>query len=387
VTTVHDRSKVPATSQSGNVVLRRVTKKFGDQVAVDDVSLEILSGEFLSLLGPSGCGKTTTLRMLGGFETPTAGSIFFGDHDVTELPPHRREVNTVFQSYALFPHLSVADNIAFGLRRKGVSKTQARAKVSTMLDLVDLGGLAERRPAALSGGQQQRVALARALVNEPTLLLLDEPMSALDAKLRKHMQIELKRIQQEVGITFLYVTHDQEEAMTMSDRIVVMQRGRIEGLGQPRALYEQPGTAFVATFLGASNLLAVDHVRLSGDVATISLGGGKTMKVLASALPKDLRSVQLCIGVRPEKISMLALGQQVEPTHNVIEGQVRVATFTGVGNQYLVETTTGEEFTVYVQNAGNEYAPRAGEQVQLTWPIDHTFVVVAENLGEGDVNP
>jgi len=384
---VHDRQKVPANSQSGNVVLSRVTKQFNEHLAVDDLSLEIVSGEFLSLLGPSGCGKTTTLRMLGGFETPTAGSIWFGDHDVTELPPYRRDVNTVFQSYALFPHLSVADNIAFGLRRKGVSKSEARAKVSTMLDLVDLGGLAERRPAALSGGQQQRVALARALVNEPTLLLLDEPMSALDAKLRKQMQIELKRIQQEVGITFLYVTHDQEEAMTMSDRIVVMQRGRIEGLGQPRALYEQPGTEFVATFLGASNLLAVDHVRVSGDVATVALGGDKTLKVLASALPEDVGSVQLCVGVRPEKISMLAEGQQVEATHNAIEGQVRVATFTGVGNQYLVGTTTGEEFTVYVQNVGDGYAPRAGEQVQLTWPIDHTFVVVAEDHRQGGVNP
>ena len=244
-----------------------MVKTFGDVRAVDDLTLEIHDGEVLSLLGPSGCGKTTTLRMLGGFEEPTSGTIYFGDVNVTDLPPYRRDVNTVFQSYALFPHLSVADNIAFGLRRKGVSKAAAKLRVDEMLSLVDLEGRGDRKPNQLSGGQQQRVALARALVNQPKLLLLDEPMSALDAKLRKTMQLELKRIQSQVGITFLYVTHDQEEAMTMSDRIVVMNRGRIEGIGSPRDVYEQPSTEFVATFLGASNLLAATLEPGSGDVA------------------------------------------------------------------------------------------------------------------------
>ena len=376
------RSSGPAETQTGNVVLQRVTKQFADHLAVDDLSLEIVAGEFLSLLGPSGCGKTTTLRMLGGFETPTSGTIFFGDQDVTDLPPHKRDVNTVFQSYALFPHLSVADNIAFGLRRKGQSKAEARAKVTDMLDLVDLVGLADRRPAALSGGQQQRVALARALVNQPTLLLLDEPMSALDAKLRKQMQIELKRIQQEVGITFLYVTHDQEEAMTMSDRIVVMQQGRIEDLGTPRSIYEHPGTAFVATFLGASNLMAVTSVQHAGDRATISLGGGQHVSVDASALPQGVLPGDLSVGVRPEKNSIAAEGAAISPARNVLTGQVRVATFTGVGNQYLVATDAGGEFTVYAQNLGDAAAPRTGERVQLTWPIAHTFVVRSPKLSE-----
>jgi len=386
VTKVQERTTGSPQAQAGNVLVDRVTKQFADHLAVNDLSLEIVAGEFLSLLGPSGCGKTTTLRMLGGFEMPTAGSIFFGDREVTELPPYRRDVNTVFQSYALFPHLSVADNIAFGLRRKKISKANARAKVADMLDLVDLGGLADRRPAVLSGGQQQRVALARALVNQPTLLLLDEPMSALDAKLRKQMQIELKRIQQEVGITFLYVTHDQEEAMTMSDRIVVMRHGQIEGIGQPRDIYERPGTAFVATFLGASNLLAVEAVSISGAVATIALGQGRSVKVNTTALLESGQTRELCLGVRPEKIKILPAGDAAAAGENQLDGQVRVATFTGVGNQYLVATTAGEEFTVYVQNAGDQQAPRTGDSVQLVWPIEHTFVVATHGSEEREVS-
>src|SRR5438067_8006010 len=223
--------------------------------AVDDLSLDIEEGEFFSMLGPSGCGKTTTLRMIGGFEEPSSGTVYLGGRDVTDLPAYRRDVNTVFQSYALFPHLNVFENVAFGLRRKRVDKTEVDRRVRESLALVDLPGFERRKPAQLSGGQQQRIALARALVNRPKLLLLDEPLGALDLKLRKQMQLELKRIQNEVGITFLYVTHDQEEAMTMSNRIAVMRHGRIEQIGAPEDVYEHPRTEFVAGFLGASNLL------------------------------------------------------------------------------------------------------------------------------------
>ena len=235
---------------------RGLTKRFDDVVAVDDFSLEIERGRFFALLGPSGCGKTTTLRMIGGFEEPTSGRILLGDRDVSGLPSHKRDVNTVFQSYALFPHLTIFENVAFGLRRKGIKGDELRRRVGEALELVGLTGLERRKPRQLSGGQQQRIALARALVNRPRVLLLDEPLGALDLKLRKQMQLELKRIQHEVGITFIHVTHDQEEAMTMADRIVVMNDGRIEQLGTPTELYERPATAFVAGFLGVSNLLA-----------------------------------------------------------------------------------------------------------------------------------
>ena len=233
-----------------DVRLERVSKLFGDAAAVDDLSLDIEEGEFFSMLGPSGCGKTTTLRMIGGFEEPTYGTVFLGGRDVTDLPPYKRDVNTVFQSYALFPHLNVYDNVAFGLRRKKVAKDEIDRRVTEVMKLVDLKGFEQRKPPQMSGGQQQRVALARALVNHPKVLLLDEPLGALDLKLRKQMQLELKRIQQEVGITFIYVTHDQEEAMTMSDRLAVMRHGKIEQIGPPEAVYETPATEFVAGFLG-----------------------------------------------------------------------------------------------------------------------------------------
>ncbi len=238
-----------------DVKLVDVVKQFGDAVAVDHISLEVAGGEFFSLLGPSGCGKTTTLRMIGGFEAPTSGLIELQGQDVTWLPPYQRNVNTVFQNYALFPHLTIYENVAFGLRRKGVKDSEVKSRVTDMLRLVELSGFEARKPTQISGGQAQRVALARALINKPAVLLLDEPLGALDLKLRKQMQVELKRIQQEVGITFIYVTHDQEEAMTMSDRIAVMNRGRYEQLGEPEALYERPTTRFVAGFLGVSNLL------------------------------------------------------------------------------------------------------------------------------------
>jgi spermidine/putrescine transport system ATP-binding protein len=357
------------------VTIEHVTKIFEDAPAVDDLNLEIYEGEFFSLLGPSGCGKTTTLRMLGGFEEPTSGRIFLGGKEVTYLAPYRRDVNTVFQSYALFPHLSVFENVAFGLKRKRMAKAEIRRRVSTMLELVDLPTMEGRRTSQLSGGQQQRVALARALVNEPTLLLLDEPMSALDAKLRHQMQIELKRIQTQVGITFLYVTHDQEEAMTMSDRLVVMRLGRIEGIGTPRDVYDRPTTEFVATFLGASNLLAGDVTSIDGSTATVTLSNGATLQVQTERLPEVRVGLSVKVGVRPEKITIGVGDAAAGVDHNALRGRVRVSTFTGVGNQYLVEMPWGTDVTVYAQNIGQATAPRSGDEVVLTWPIEHTFAV------------
>ncbi|HLI58214.1 MAG TPA: ABC transporter ATP-binding protein [Solirubrobacteraceae bacterium] len=363
-----------AGDEAVDVRLERVTKRFGDVVAVDDISLAIRAGEFLSLLGPSGCGKTTTLRMIGGFEEPNLGRIFLGGSDVTSLPPYRRDVNTVFQSYAVFPHLNVFDNVAFGLRCRHVSKREISRRVQDALDLVDLSTLGARRVAQLSGGQQQRVALARALVNRPKLLLLDEPMSALDAKLRKQMQIELKRIQNEVGITFLYVTHDQEEAMTMSDRIAVMMNGHIEGLDAPQAVYERPGTEFVATFLGASNLLTGRIVRGERGSVTVAAHGA-TFVATAPGGSAEALSGPVRIGVRPEKVHITVDDREPEPGWNALRGTLMVATFTGVGNQYLVEGPEKTTLTVYAQNTGGEAAPRAGERVLLTWRPEHTFVV------------
>ena len=363
------------------VTIEHVTKIFEDAPAVDDLNLEIYEGEFFSLLGPSGCGKTTTLRMLGGFEEPTSGRIFLGGKEVTYLAPYRRDVNTVFQSYALFPHLSVFENVAFGLKRKRMAKAEIRRRVSTMLELVDLPTMEGRRTSQLSGGQQQRVALARALVNEPTLLLLDEPMSALDAKLRHQMQIELKRIQTQVGITFLYVTHDQEEAMTMSDRLVVMRLGRIEGIGTPRDVYDRPTTEFVATFLGASNLLAGDVTVIDGSTATVTLTSGATLQVATERLPEARVGLSVKVGVRPEKISIGGGDGAAGVDHNALRGRVRVSTFTGVGNQYLVEMPWGTDMTVYAQNIGQATAPRSGDEVVLTWPVEHTFAVRPMALG------
>jgi len=352
-----------------------VTKAFDNSTAVDDLNLDILQGEFFSLLGPSGCGKTTTLRMLGGFEEPSSGTIYLGGRDVTYQAPYRRDVNTVFQSYALFPHLNVYENVAFGLRRQRLSKPEVARRVGSMLEIVDLPHFEKRRATQLSGGQQQRVALARALVNEPALLLLDEPMSALDAKLRRQMQIELKRIQSQVGITFLYVTHDQEEAMTMSDRLAVMRQGRIEGIGTPRDVYDNPSTEFVASFLGASNLLEGTYVGTDRDYATIKLGDASLVSVPLDRMPELGDSSAAKVGVRPEKISIVTKGHSAPRGHNKLRGRVRVSTFTGVGNQYLVQSEFGVDITVYAQNIGHDSAPRSGDEVTLSWPIEHTFAV------------
>jgi spermidine/putrescine transport system ATP-binding protein len=362
-------------ARRATVTLQNVTKSFDGVVAVDDLNLDVLEGEFFSLLGPSGCGKTTTLRMLGGFEEPTSGRIFLDGKEVTYLAPYRRDVNTVFQSYALFPHLTVFENVAFGLKRKHIDRADIHQRVTSILEIVDLPKMEARKTSQLSGGQQQRVALARALVNHPKLLLLDEPMSALDAKLRHQMQIELKRIQREVGITFLYVTHDQEEAMTMSDRLVVMRHGRIEGIGSPRDIYDNPTTEFVATFLGASNLLAGVVTQVAAGTALVTLSTGSAVRVPATRLPDARPGAEVKVGVRPEKITISTAAMTPDPDHNALKGRVRVSTFTGVGNQYLVDMPWGSDLTVYAQNIGQASAPRSGEDVTLTWPVEHTFAV------------
>ncbi len=361
-----------------DVRLERVTKRFGDVAAVDDLSLDIEEGEFFSMLGPSGCGKTTTLRMIGGFEDPTYGTVFLGGRDVTDLPPYKRDVNTVFQSYALFPHLNVRENVAFGLRRKKVDRSEIGTRVSDVMKLVDLQGFEERKPPQMSGGQQQRVALARALVNHPKVLLLDEPLGALDLKLRKQMQLELKRIQQEVGITFIYVTHDQEEAMTMSNRLAVMRQGKIEQLGEPEEVYENPSTEFVAAFLGASNLLEGEVKDHSNGDATVLLSAGTTVVVPTDRIPQDAET-RVKVGVRPEKITISREGTPVPEGLNSITGVLRMSTYIGVSHQYKVEGPGGTVLTVYIQNLGAEEAPRPGERVVLSWKPEHTFAVVPQD--------
>ena len=371
-----------------DVRLERVTKRFHDVVAVDDLTLSVERGEFFSMLGPSGCGKTTTLRMIGGFEEASAGTIFLGDADVTGLPPFKRDVNTVFQSYALFPHLSVFENVAFGLRRKRTADAEVRKRVAEMLDLVELPGYERRKPSQLSGGQQQRVALARALINHPRVLLLDEPLGALDLKLRKQMQIELKRIQTEVGITFIYVTHDQEEAMTMSNRIAVMRHGKIEQLGQPEELYERPATAFVAGFLGVSNLLDGEVVGRNGTLTQVRLADGTVLRA-PSELANGARGVR--VGVRPEKLRVTAVDEHGtddgESDLNQLRGTILDASYIGVSTQYLVQTSDGHRLTVYAQNLETSGAAEAladGQRVLLTWKPQHTFVIDTREQVHGD---
>jgi spermidine/putrescine transport system ATP-binding protein len=346
-----------------DVRLVDVVKDFAELRAVDGISLEIPRGSFFALLGPSGCGKTTTLRMIGGFEEPTEGQIFLGDRDVVGLPPYKRDVNTVFQSYALFPHMTVAQNVAFGLERRGIGKTEVRARVREVLELVDLAGRETHKPKQLSGGQQQRVALARAIVNNPRVLLLDEPLGALDLKLRKQMQLELKRIQNEVGLTFVHVTHDQEEAMTMADTIAVMNGGRIEQLGTPAELYERPSTAFVAGFLGKSNLLAGT---ISGD-GRIELSDGTVIQARTNG-----RRGPISVGVRPEKVTLGDAGV------NRLSGKVRESAYIGVATELVVSTAVGE-LTVFHQNVeSGGVAPSPGTDVVLSWGPDATFVVERE---------
>jgi spermidine/putrescine transport system ATP-binding protein len=352
-----------------DVRLEHVTKLFDQVTAVDDLTLEVAHGAFFALLGASGCGKTTTLRMIGGFEEPTAGTILLGGTDVTGLPPYKRDVNTVFQSYALFPHRNVGYNVAFGLRRKGVAAKEAAARVSAILRIVDLEGYEGRMPQQLSGGQQQRIALARALVNRPQVLLLDEPLGALDLKLRKQMQLELKSIQNEMGVTFVHVTHDQEEAMTMADQIAVMNRGRVEQLGRPEELYERPRTAFVASFLGVSNLI---RGKREGSGAVRTSGG--VLRVRADDL--DGRNGRVAVGVRPEKIR-LGTGEE-----NVLEGRVAERAYVGVSTQYVIDTPAGR-IQVYVQNTEPGAGMAApGDAVSMSFGAESTFVVDAPADGE-----
>jgi spermidine/putrescine transport system ATP-binding protein len=363
-----------------DIHLDQVTKTFADTTAVDSLTLSIERGAFYALLGPSGCGKTTTLRMIGGFEDPTAGTVYLGGADVTDLPPYRRDVNTVFQSYALFPHLDVQKNVGFGLERRKLDRDEVRKRVSEALELTQLGGLEKRKPSQLSGGQQQRVALARALVNRPRALLLDEPLGALDLRLRKQLQIELKRIQQEVGITFVHVTHDQEEAMTMADTIAVMNEGHIEQEGGATDLYERPATEFVANFLGDCNLVdgKLGHTR--GGVTEFTTHDGATLRVPDERFDQSLNGGAVRVGVRPEKLTLLPAGVDAPSGANSLSGRVEIASFLGTAIQYVVHTAGGEEFTAVEQNRlGSE--PESigpGREVTLAWDPAHSILVAAK---------
>jgi spermidine/putrescine transport system ATP-binding protein len=367
-----EATSLPAIELSG------VVKEFrarGEVVAaVRGIDLEIREGEFFSLLGPSGCGKTTTMRMVAGFEEPTAGAIRLHGHDVTGIPPNKRDVNMVFQSYALFPHMNVFENVAFGLRRKAVAKPEITRRVGEMLGIVDLAGRGERRPRELSGGQQQRVALARALVNNPRALLLDEPLGALDLKLRQAMQVELKRIQREVGITFVYVTHDQGEALTMSDRIAVMNDGIIEHLGTPREIYEHPRTRFVAGFIGTSNLLTGTVARLDGDRAIIEISPDERIIV-----PVQDRAVsqgsRLELTVRPEKIDLTTAAPSGEGC--ALRGTVTEVVYLGTSTNFSVTTTAGSDMVVFQQNSASatDVAAR-GDSIWLSWQPEHSYPVI-----------
>ncbi len=356
-----------AEHESGDLHLVGLSKRFGDFTAVHPLDLTIPEGSFFALLGPSGCGKTTTLRMVAGLEEPTDGRILIGDTDITHARAYQRNVNTVFQSYALFPHMSVLDNVAFGLRRK--KDKDAKRKAQEALDLVQLGHTAAKRPNQLSGGMQQRVALARALVNRPDVLLLDEPLGALDLKLRRQMQIELKRIQQEVGLTFIHVTHDQEEAMTMADGIAVMNGGHLEQLADPTTLYEKPTSTFVANFLGQSNLLRARVTGPAGEGLARADVQGNEVIIDAAKVPDGLTDVW--VGVRPEKLTLGESGGR-----NRLHGTVVDASFTGVATQYLVRTAAGADVVVVQQNDGSA---RAGvnENVTLSWEPGREFVLDA----------
>ena len=359
----------------GHLRLAGVTKRFGEFVAVDSLDLTVPQGSFFALLGPSGCGKTTTLRMVAGLERPSSGSIHLDEDDITLRRPHQRPVNTVFQSYALFPHLDIGENIAFGLRRRGVARQEVKAKVADMLRLVQLEGMERRRPGQLSGGQQQRVALARAIVNRPKVLLLDEPLGALDLKLRRQMQLELKRIQTEVGLTFVHVTHDQEEAMTMADTIAVMNDGRIEQVGTPGELYDSPATTFVANFLGQSNLIRGTVTRADGDRVLLDVYG---VAVAMPAARSRASAGDAYVGVRPEKIRLVrAEGAVVADGENELTGVVTDVSFVGVSTQYLVRTPWGQELTVFAQNIGVDDRVRTGDDVRLRWVAAHTFALDA----------
>jgi len=348
--------------------LRGVTKRFGDVIAVDSVSLSVRRGEFLTLLGPSGCGKTTLLRIIAGFETPDAGRVTLGGLDVTELPPYRRDVTTVFQHYALFPHMSVFDNVAFGLERRGVTRKETSRRVESALEMVRLSGLGRRQPSELSGGQQQRVALARALVLEPRVLLLDEPLAALDLKLRKQMQLELKGLQQRLGISFIYVTHDQEEALTMSDRIAVMNAGRIEQLGRAEEIYERPATEFVAGFIGVSNV--IEGVVESASDGRLVIGVGDARVYAGGSGIASGERVRLL--VRPEKIIISS-----DASEHALHGKIESAVYLGESTQWRILIASGQVITVLEQNrqAFQSSQSRIGQTVFVSWEAESAVLL------------
>ncbi|MFE5623148.1 ABC transporter ATP-binding protein [Streptomyces virginiae] len=361
----------------GDVRLSGISKHYGTFTAVHPLDLTIPQGSFFALLGASGCGKTTTLRMIAGLEEPSTGTVRLGDRDVTDLPPYKRPINTVFQSYALFPHLSIFENIAFGLRRRGIKSV--KKQVDDMLDLVQLGQFAQRKPHQLSGGQQQRVAVARALINHPQVLLLDEPLGALDLKLRRQMQLELKRIQTEVGITFVHVTHDQEEAMTMADTVAVMNGGRVEQLGAPAELYENPRTTFVANFLGTSNLIEASVESAGSDVVVSA--SGTTLRLPAARCSTTPRTGgKLLVGVRPEKVSLVPAGEEnaIATGRNKITGRIAASSFIGVSTQFVIDSPVCPELEVYVQNIERDSRLVPGAEVVLHWNPEHTFGLDAD---------
>ncbi|MFC5338707.1 ABC transporter ATP-binding protein [Leucobacter denitrificans] len=369
--------------QSGaDLRLTGIQKRFPGFTAIENLDLEIPAGSFFALLGPSGCGKTTTLRVIAGLEDPTAGQVLIGGNDVTALKPHKRPVNTVFQSYALFPHMSILENVAFGLRRRKIGDPVAKAHEA--LKLVELDHVADRKPAQLSGGQQQRVALARAIVNRPALLLLDEPLGALDLKLRRQMQQELKQIQQEVGLTFLHVTHDQEEAMTMADTVAVMNKGRIEQMGAPEELYELPKTVFVANFLGQSNLLTVDVVGGNDQAIHTTLAGGGGSRISIARTRTERDSGTITVGVRPEKLRMHQSAPAEDPGINVIgPGRITDVSFIGVSTQYTVEVPGIGNVEVFAQNLEAGPVGHLGDEVWLSWLVEHTFGLADDHLETG----
>jgi spermidine/putrescine transport system ATP-binding protein len=375
-----DLESAAAKRSSGDpsVELQAITKQFGDVVAVDDLNLAIGEGQFFTLLGPSGCGKTTTLRVVAGFEDATRGRVLIDGTDVAGVPPYKRPTNTVFQSYALFPHLSVRDNVAFGLKRKKVGGSEIERRVREELDRVGLSAEANRRPAQLSGGQQQRVALARALVNLPKVLLLDEPLGALDLKLRKGLQVELKRIQREVGITFVYVTHDQEEALTMSDQIAVMNAGRLEQLGDPEEVYDRPTTTFVAGFIGVSNLMP-GTVKGTGGGGEVTLDSGVTVRTDVNGFASGDRCHAV---VRPEKLRI----DSGERGHPGVEGLVESSLYLGTSTQLIVRLPDEVRLTVLVPNADEaerQKLPGGGAKVKLSWAPEHMHLV-RESAGQAE---
>ncbi|GBG38344.1 spermidine/putrescine import ATP-binding protein PotA [Mycobacterium montefiorense] len=374
-TTIGDVNLVPAGESAGPpaepavaaVSLRNISKSYGDSAVVRDLNLDVAAGEFCSLLGPSGCGKTTTLWMLGGFVNPTCGQVWLHGNEVTHLPPNRRDINTVFQSYALFDHLSVWDNVAFGLRRRKVGKSEITRRVGEMLEMVRLTGRDKDKPSALSGGQRQRVALARALVNRPSVLLLDEPLAALDLKLRKTMQVELKRIQREVGITFVFVTHDQEEALTMSDRIAVMSGGIIQQCGTPEGIYERPANRCVAEFIGTANLMTGTYLGTG-----ITLPAGVVLRT--GRLDGRVAGDEVTIAVRPEKIWMSELKPDMVQTDAILKATI----YGGATTTYLFEIAPGIELSVLEQNldsARTEERWADGERVRIGWHAEHCLVL------------